>query len=151
MYAKSSDNSNHMPSNINTSTSITATLATATATTTNLPSMLPSTPAPDPIKVKWMKNLSSRPVTRAQFSHLARANTLPVVPLYSSKGEYSTAVEKVCQLLPKEEECVRVVLLGYSYTKWALNSRRTKATRNIAMHRPKTVPVTASTACKSKV
>ena len=67
MHTISSGCSNQIPPNINTSTSIAATPPTAvtTAITSNLLSMSSSTPAPDPIKAKWVKNLSSRPLTEA--------------------------------------------------------------------------------------
>ena len=51
--------------------------------------------APDNLKAKWVKNLSSQPPTGAQISLLARGPEFAVVPIYSSKGEYIVAVEEM--------------------------------------------------------
>ena len=91
MHTNSSSNSNHVPSNIKMSTSTTA--PPVTATTSNLPSSLPLTSAPGPTKDKWVKNLSSRPLTKVDVSIYSIDPNITVVPLYSPKGDHISAVE----------------------------------------------------------
>ena len=45
----------------------------------------------------WVKTLSSIPFTKGSESLLAKGQNFAVVPLYPPKGEYITAVDKVCQ------------------------------------------------------
>ena len=59
-----------------------------------------ATPAPDFTKAKWVKDLSNKLLMEAQYSLLARSPNFAVVPLYSLKGEYITAVEEACLILP---------------------------------------------------
>ena len=51
------------------------------------------------MKAKWVRNLSSRPLTQAQVSLLVRGLNYTVVPWYSTKVEYIVAVTKACLIL----------------------------------------------------
>ena len=101
MYTSYSGHSNHTPSSTNTSTSTTVTPATATRSTYT------AIPGPHPLKAKWVKILSNKPLTKDQVSPLARGTNFAVVPLYSPKGECITAVEEAYLKLPKVTEELR--------------------------------------------
>ena len=83
----------HIPSSINTSTSITTMPTTTTATTTNFHLHYHPHQTPKLTKGKWVKNLSSRPLTKTEVSLLARGPNFAVVSLYSPKREYIAAEE----------------------------------------------------------
>ena len=87
MYKMTGDhlNANSSMYNFNSGCSNFPTNGSTTTTSTNT------------TRVKWVKHLSSTPLTAAQESLLARGPNFAIVLLYLTKGEYVTAVEKICQ------------------------------------------------------
>ena len=70
---------------------------TETSTTTsNHPALL----APDTTKARWVKSLSTKPLTEVQISLLANGPNSAIVQLYFPKGECITAMEEACVKLP---------------------------------------------------
>ena len=70
--------------------------STAMGTTPTTPSTTTTTTKTNTNRAKQGKNLSSTSLMTSQESLLARGPNFDIVPLYSSKGEYVTAVKKVC-------------------------------------------------------
>ena len=87
---------NHLSSSLpNTVTSIlTTTAAILTPTTFSYSAIAAHYLA----EARWVNKLSSKPLMEAQES----LSNFTVVPLYSVKGEYVTAVEKYCHKLPSK-------------------------------------------------
>ena len=52
---------------------------------------------------KWVKNLSDKPLTRAQRSLLAHGPNYAVIPMSPPKEEYIAATEQVCHKLKEGE------------------------------------------------
>ena len=49
---------------------------------------------------KWVINLSTNPITKAQESLLARGPNVIIVPRYNPKETYNAVIEEVCMKLP---------------------------------------------------
>ena len=70
-----------VPDSLAPSKSLSATTATTTA------------PSVDIHKSKWVKNLSSRPLTEAEVALLSRGTNFAIVPRYSPREEYVAVIE----------------------------------------------------------
>ena len=62
---------------------------------------------------RWVKNLSSTPLTEAQFSLLAHGPNFVIAPRHPPHGDYITAIEQAClKLEPHNAEELRATMRG---------------------------------------
>ena len=62
---------------------------------------------------RWVKNLSSTPLTEAQFSLLAHGPNFAIAPRHPPHWDYITAIEQAClKLEPHNAEKLRAAMRG---------------------------------------
>ena len=71
--------------------------------TTTIPSRLPQGSSNEEPNPKWVINLSSKPLTPAQSSVLAKGPNFVVTPRQPPNLEYITAIEAVCTKLSQQD------------------------------------------------
>ena len=71
--------------------------------TTHPPNRLPQGSSPEDPNPKWVINLSSKPLTPAQRSVLAKGPNFAVTPKQPPNLEYITAIEAACTKLSQQD------------------------------------------------